>query len=362
MIILEGLRIFKNSVKKKIRREEHSGSAEEICRKIIDKCWNEKKEYFMVSNGNFSQFWARDFGMCIESLIHLGYKDKVRLTLKYAMDKYRKTGRITTQITPKGKPIDFPSFTPESASYMLNSLLILNDKKLIEENQDLFKKIAKKIRKEDVKAGFLRKDKTYSSMKDHSNRISDCYNNCFLYLFSQNLKKIGVYELDLQVEDFKAKFWTGKYFKDDLSGHNVCSSDANVYPYWTGLIKDKKMLDSSIEEIRKRKLDKPYPLKYTRREDIKHKFHFADMLVSGYERDTSWVHLGMNYLEIVGKTDVKLLKEYLKVYEKLILKHKNFLEVYDSNGKPFSRLLYESDENMLWSCIWLSLKTRYASL
>lgn len=331
---------------------------EDICRKIIELCFNNKEKYFMVSTGNFNQFYARDFGMCIQSLIYLGYKDKVKLTLEYAMNKYEKFGVITTQITPKGKPVDFPYFTPESASYMLNSLLILNDKALIEKYKDLFLKIAIKIKNEDLESGLLRKDKKYSSMKDHSIRVSDCYNNSFLVLFSNNLKKIGIHVLDVKVNDFKKAFWTGKYFKDDLSGFDVCSSDANVYPYLTKIINDKKMAKSSIKEILKRGLDKPYPLRYLRSDDIKHKFHFADILVPGYEKDSSWVHLGMNFLEVLEMHDKKLLFKYLKVYEKLILKHKNFLEVYDKNGKPFSRLFYESDENMLWVSIFLALKLR----
>jgi hypothetical protein len=312
----------------------------------------------MVSTGNFNQFYARDFGMCIKSLLYLGYKDKVRLTLKYAMDKYKQSGIITTQITPLGKPVDFPYFTPESASYMLNSLLILNDKKLIEEYKEIFFNIAVKIKQEDIENGLLRKDKRYSSMKDHSIRVSDCYNNAFLVLFSKNLKKIGIDVLDIKTSDFKKAFWTGKYFKDDLSRFNVCSSDANVYPYWTQIIQDKKMLKLSITEILHKNLDKPYPLRYMSSEDIKHKFHFANILVPGYEKNSVWVHLGMNFLEVLENYDKKLLKKYLKTYETLILKHKNFLEVYDFNGNPFSKPLYESDENMLWASIFLALKLR----
>ena len=43
-------------------------------------------------------------------------------------------------------------------------------------------------------------------------------------------------------------FWNGRYFEDDLSSDYI-SGDANVFPYWCNIIKDKEMLKKSIKAI-----------------------------------------------------------------------------------------------------------------
>ncbi len=357
-VLLDGVRL---SLKSKFARtKKYFGTTENICRNIIKKSYNNKKKYFMVSPNNFKEFYARDFGICIESLARLGYKEQARNTLKYAMKKYSEHGRITTHITPWGKPVDFPYHTPESASYMLNSLITLNDKSLLEKYKDFFEKEARKIYEEDIdkETGLLRKDKHFSSMKDYSKRKSDCYNNCFLALLARNLKKIGV-KTPLEKYDYpgtiKKYFWKKNHFTDDLSGKDIISGDANVFPFWTKTFTDKEMLRQSLKSIQKKNLDKPFPLKYTAKEDTPKDFHFADKFVPGYEASNQWMHLGLCYLKVLEKHDPKRMAQHLKQYEYLVQKHKTFHEVFNDNGKPFKTLLYESDTGMIWASIFLDL-------
>ncbi len=363
-VISDGIRIsLRVQGARIIGVKRYKGSTEKMCRQIINDSYNKKKKYFMVSHGNFKEFYARDFGICCESLISLGYKEEVRNTLKYAMDKYANNGRITTHITPWGKPVDFPRHTPESASYMLNSLIILGDKELTEEYKPFFKKEAKKIYEEDIdkNTGLLRKDKLFSSMKDYSKRKSDCYNNCLLALLAKNLKKTGIktpLEKYSYQETIKKHFWKGKYFVDDLSGKDILSGDANVFPFWTKTFTERTMLKKAIKSIQEKGLDKPFPLKYTASEDTPKDFHFADRLVPGYEANNVWMHLGLCYLETLRGIDDKRLAQHLKQYEYLLQKHKTFYEVYNEKGRPFSTLLYKSDDAMLWSSILLELCKR----
>ncbi len=360
-VILDGIRISLRVQKARITGiNKYVGNTEGICRRIIRDSYNKKKEYFMVSPGNFKEFYARDFGICCESLIELGYKEQVRKTLEYAMKKYSEHGRITTHITPWGKPVDFPYYTPESASYMLNSLIILNDKSLLEKYKAFFEKETRKIYEEDIdkETGLLRKDKHFSSMKDYSKRKSDCYNNCFLALLARNLKKINV-KTPLEKYDYpgtiKKYFWKKNYFTDDLSGKDIISGDANVFPFWTKTFTDKEMLRKALKSIQDKGLDKPFPLKYTVKEDTPKDFHFADKLVPGYEANNIWMHLGLCYLEILRGHDEKRLGQHLKQYEYLLQKHKTFYEVYNEEGKPFNTLLYKSDDAMIWASIFLKL-------
>ncbi|MGV8162827.1 MAG: hypothetical protein ACP5N2_05855 [Candidatus Nanoarchaeia archaeon] len=365
----EGVRLTYTSTRNRFKKvKKYQGTTEEICRSIIDDCFDKKSKYFRVSPYNFKQFYARDFGMCCESLIYLGYRKEVKQTLIYALDKYAQRGEITTHLTPSGTPLDFPTHTPESAAYMLHSLIILNDTNLINKYSSFFSKISKYIFENDInkKTGLLRNDKHFSSMKDHALRESDCYNNCLLAMFAQDLKKIKI-KTSLSKYNYREtieKEFLKDYFLEDLSGNKVSgkdvfASDANIFPFWTGLFegknKDKQLLKNIIKKIRERKLDHPWPLKYTTKEDCSKKMHLANILCPGYETDTIWIHLGLCYMKTISDTDKKLSESYIKKYEELIQKHKTFFEVYDTDGKIFSRTLYKSDEAMLWCSIFLEL-------
>ena len=110
--LTEGPRIFFTSWKNRLFPKKYSGKAEEICKKIINDCWN--KQYFQTSTTNFSQFWTRDFGFCTRSLIKLGYTKQVHQTIRYALNRFQENKKITTTITPKGEPYDFPTFAVDS--------------------------------------------------------------------------------------------------------------------------------------------------------------------------------------------------------------------------------------------------------
>ena len=361
-VLLEGLRISSRAFRMHIfGLKKYPGSADQIAIKIINECYDCNKKYFRTSAGHFCQFYARDFGMCCESLINLGFKKEVKNTLIYAMEIYLKEGKITTHISPSDGPVDFPFNTPESAAYMLRSLITLNDKKLLNKYKSFFDELSEHFFKDyvDKDSGLLRKDIKFSSMKDHSLRVSDCYNNCLLGMFSEDLKKIGV-KSSLHKFDYSAiinkYFWTGSYFLEDLSGKNIISGDANTFPFWTGLFKDKKMFMSSLAAIKSKKLDTPFPLKYTSKEDVPKDLHVANLFVPGYEADTIWIHLGLCFMSVVKKYDSKSFRKYLESYEKNIKKHKNFLEVYFADGSVFKKPLYYCDDSMLWVSIFLDLK------
>ena len=60
-VLSEAKNIFFRNLNVKLNGlKKYSGTDEEICRKIIDNCYNSKKEYFMASNGNYKIFYARD--------------------------------------------------------------------------------------------------------------------------------------------------------------------------------------------------------------------------------------------------------------------------------------------------------------
>lgn len=361
-ITLEGLRIFKDSMRKKVKgRKKYDGNAKDVCRQIISDCYNVKNEYFMVSPGHFNQFYMRDFGMVCKALLNLGYEEEVKSTLTYALKHYSAADNITTQITPNHVPINFPYHTPESLAYLVRCLVLLNDKALLQTYKYFIIRKTEEVIQEDIAVnGLLRDDKYFSSMKDHSKRKSSCYNNCMVAMLKNDLEILqwptSLQKINVK-KNIKQAFWNQTYFFEDVTKEEAVTGDANIYPFWTGVFKSNDMFEKALSSMKKAGLDSPFPQKY--RNDTKGRFNFANLLVNGYEKDTVWIHLGLCYMQTLQKFDKTAeLKKHLIAYTKNINEHNNFLEVYTSKGKPFKSLLYECEESMIWCAIYLDLITK----
>jgi len=357
--LVQSFRILRHSIKRRLKgTEKHEGSAEEICRKIVKKCWNGR--YFLTSAGHFCEFYSRDFGWCAESLINLGYEKEVEKTLDYALDIFSKNDRIATTITPFDKPIDIYHYSPDSLAFILRTISLLKSKRIAEKYKEFLNSEIKKfidivIEKE---TGLVRKDRQFSSMKDYSIRKSSCYDNVMAGVVNDSLKKIKILDNPLKNYNYrkiiKQNFWNGEYFLDDLSGKSYVAGDANVYPFWTGMINNKKMIKKAIESVQKEGLDKPMPLSYTS-PNLKTKALWHEFVVHGYEQSTVWTHMGPLFIDVVAKVNKEMAREYLLQYKKTIEKYRNYLEAFDKKLKPFKTPFYYSDESMLWAANYLTL-------
>lgn len=358
--VTEGLRIFFRRLRVLFfGLRKYPGDSKQICEQIIQDSYNYEKNYFMVSTGHFKVFYCRDFGWITKSLIELGHRDKVKNTLAYALEQFKKYGRVRTTINPQGIPFDFPYYAVDSLPYILNSLAILNDKKLVDGYREFLNSEIDYFFKEvvDTKTGIVKKDKFFSSMKDHSQRKSSCYDNCMLYMMQKSCDALRLNN-PLKNYNYKkiilSKFWTGRYFLDDLSGKRYVAGDAQVFPFWTGVVDDKKMLMKVIGTIQENNLDYPLPLKYTSFSEGLN-FHCASFLASNYEGDVLWAHMAMLYVALVGNVDPKLQRFYIDKYKCSIEKYGTYLELYNPDGTPYSTLLYHADEGMSWCANYLNL-------
>jgi len=353
--ITEGTRIFLTSWKRRLFPKRYKGKAKEICQQVIKDCWNGR--FFQTSTTNFKQFWSRDFGWCTQSLMKLKYQKEVHQTLRYALNRYRKYSKITTTITPRGRPYDFPTFAVDSLPWLIHSLKIskfpyYSYKKFLD--RQIMKFHEKVI---DPHTGLVKPNQHFSSMKDFAVRKSSCYDNCMVALLAKDLKKMKLVN-PFKKYDYssliKRHFWNGKYFYDDLSKQNYVAGDANLFPFLFNIIQDQEMLISAINEIRKAGLDQPFPLKYTASRD-KIKFISEEMFMHNYESDSIWTHMGPLYIKLVQQVDKELAEEYKRKYTEQIEKHKNYLEVFFPNEKPFRSLFFYCDQGMLWAVNYLSL-------
>ncbi len=353
--LAEGIRIFLNSWKTRLFGcKNYPGNAGQICRQIIDDCWN--GAFFQASAGNFANFWTRDFAFCTEALLALGYKKEVQQTLHWALAQFKKHQKITTTITKWGNPFDFPMYSVDSLPLLLRSLrrakIKITPEKRFFLNNEIKKFHAIAF---DPKTCLIRADRHFSSIKDQAKRKSSCYDNVMLLLLIDEIRKAKLYapfpRYDYK-KNFINAFWNGSFFHDDSTKQSYVAGDANTFPFSMGIISDKQLLRKAIGAIKKNNLDLPFPLKYTQK-DAPINFFWQRIFAPSYERDSCWLHLGFEYIKAVAEIDKKRAKHYLQQYQSLLEKHKNFLEVFSADGKPYSSFFYQCDAGMLWAANWV---------
>jgi hypothetical protein len=350
--------MFKESRRKKKEGwKTYAGSAQEICSQIVKDCWNGK--FFQASTGHFNQFWMRDFGFSVPSLLRLGYSNEVKQTLAYALDTYARKGKITTTIY-KDKPIDVFKYSVDSLPLLTRSLRLLGDMGLISTYRNFLESQAQIYFNKifDPGLGVVRKNFWFSSMKDSAKRSSSMYANCMVAVLKEDLKSLGLknpfakYNIKKTIKD---KFWKGLYFLDDLSGKTYVSGDANVIPFFLGVFEDREMLKNAIESIKRARLNEPLPLKYTARPDENKMFFWTRVFTPNYEGNTVWTNLGFIYLALLKFVDKEVYDSVKQRYEwKIERKDYTVMELFNSNDSVYKTPFYHADTGMLWSAIFLT--------
>jgi hypothetical protein len=332
-----------------------AGDARHICEQIIDECWNGR--YFQTSAGHFAEFWTRDFGWCVDSLLKLGYRKEIIRTLSYALERFERAGGIATTISPLGRPFNFPCFSPDSLPFLMHALNSANAKSLIQKHRPFLQAQAELYERRVIDPETkLVKDKKFSSMKDGYYRHRSCYDTCVVGMLAKELNKAKIkHNLPDAKSILMTHYWTGSYFLDDLSGRDYVAGDAQVFPFWTGVITDKKMMKKAFISLQEHGLDHPFPLKYTSYR-IRPNVIAQKLFAPNYEGNTIWPHMGLLYISLLRQIDPSRARQDVESYKSLVENHKTFLEVYSPDGKkPYRSLFYASDEGMLWAANLLTL-------
>lgn len=149
-------------------------------------------------------------------------------------------------------------------------------------------------------------------------------------------------------------FWLGDRFRD-RSGSDESSGEANVWPFFVGLVDDREMLVAALETLRREGYTTPYPLRF----EVNHR---SDGLLpiyrlwsADYQTTTSWTSLGSIYLSLLREADPTAAEAELDRMRRLIARDGTFWEALDAHGRPWrsrSRLSV-SDVSMLWGAVLL---------
>lgn len=359
----EGYRMLKRhlAVRGKYFRR-FNGSANDITKSIVNQLYT--GTYYRTSLGHYPHFYSRDFGMMVPSLLSFGKKTEVASTLNYALDLYERQGAIKTFISTKGKAVNFPNvYSPDSVAHMFRAVGLLNDKSIIDRYKNFLQLELNKFYDNAIFkiTGEIKRHVHFSGMRDHSKRDGSAYDTVMAGVISREANFLG---LDNPLDRFDYEeillndYWTGAYFRDDRSS-KLLSADANIYPFWYGVVDDMSFQRTAIESMQAVGLDKPFPIKYVADKKQKGKTIFAEKLVNNWEANSIWPMSGLPFIDLVGDVDLKKAKFYLNQYKDLIETHKTFLEVYNSKGLPYQSPVYSCDEGMIWSALYSSLANRF---
>ena len=346
VLIGQGIRYAFSSLRRSITGSQRfSGSAKSICEQIVKTCWNGR--YFQNSLGNYREFWTRDFGFSVEALLKLGYRKEVLLTLSYALERFAKHGRIETTITPRGRPVSFPALpSPDSVALLLHSLKQAKATALVKQYRYFLEQELKRMSTL-VSRGLVREDVQLSGMRDYAVRHSSCYDNAMMLFMANLARSLKLkHAPPMNKQRFLKTFWNGEYFKDDVQ-RNHFTADANILPFWTEVVTDKKHFEKVKPQLSV--LGCPFPMKYTASDSHK-KMRFPELFVPNWEHDTIWSNLGMLTIDTIAKFDKP--REVAKVYAKTVERDGTLYELFTPDGaKPYRSWAYFADEGMLWAAI-----------
>ncbi|HIH24831.1 TPA: hypothetical protein HA251_07400 [Candidatus Woesearchaeota archaeon] len=365
VVLKEGIRMARRA--RRVRRDgfhQHKGTPEETCKAIIDRAYDKRRGYFRVSTGNFCEFYSRDFGLSCEALQELGYGERVKSTLAYALSHYESAGKVTTAIDPRGVPFDyFLPAGPDALGFLLYAITHTGNNHLAAKHNEFLQRAIDRAAEEfvDPKTLLPRADRHFSSIRDQARRKGACYDAVMIAVIAREAHRLGFrfpYKEHAVTKAIIKAYWNGTYFFQDLTREPIVTGDANVFPFWTGIVKNKRMMEDAIDAVRAAGLDDPFPLRYVSELDAareKTSLHIVNLLSKDYESHSIWMHLGLAYLRMLMKRDADAARRHLKRYGQLIRQHRTFLEVYDTTGEPFMRTFYAADESMVWCANWLVL-------
>jgi hypothetical protein len=355
---------IKAGIKLPLRRyfksdKKFEGNTKQICRQIVDKTWNGR--YYQTGLGHFNYFWIRDFGVVVDSLIKTGNLERVKKTIDWALEKYMSSGKITLCILGKGHLFDAPKKSIDALPWLLHSINKSQYKLSNQQKQFLEKEIAEYNRDFiNPKSGDILDGISYSELRDAVNYNKSAYAICMVHTAVKTSKELGL-------KGFKHgpavygkildSYWNGRFFNADVD-NKAFSAEGSLLPFALNIVSDKNKIQSVFKYIFEKKINLPYPMKYTD-DKSKFKYHWwGNLIMPNYAGSTIWTWMGAIYLQLLHEYSSPEFSQQLQQFKKIIKKYQNFPELLHPDGKWYKVPLYRGDEGMIWAALLLEVLER----
>lgn len=337
--------------------EHFEGSAEDICRQIVDRLW--EGDFYRTSLGHFDFFWMRDFGTTCESLVKIGYKKHVLHTLKWVLLNYRNSNTITTCIDKSGNCFNAPGHAIDSLPWLLHCIVVSNYDLNKSERAFLTRQLRRYCRKYLDTTGHV-KPMRFAEMRDAVIYDRSAYAVSLVGRLAWCVEQLGLegfpYPLQRYQSELITRYWNGRYFNADRET-DAFSAECALFPFFLGVIEDRAMLDATLDYIEFAKLNRPFPLIYTKQtKSFRYHWWMNAPFMPEYEAKTLWSWHGVFYLHLLKRFERDEYEEQLKKFAKgMIEQHGTFPEMLNQDGSWYYAPIYRGDPGMVWAGLYVEL-------
>lgn len=333
------------------------GNAKEICEQIVDALW--EGDFYRTSLGHFDFFFIRDFGTVAESLTRIGRKKHVLHTIRWALLQYRASGSVTTCIDKRGNCFNAPMHAIDSLPWLLHCILVSNYDLNKAEKKFLESELKKFCEKYLDTTGHIRPIK-FGEMRDAVLYDRSAYAVSLVGRMAYCVEELGLanfpYPLQKYQEELITRYWNGQYFNADRV-LDVFTADCALMPFYLGVIIDSTLFEATSAYIKEQKLDKPFPLIYTKHDDVfRYHFWMTAPFMPHYEGHTLWSWHGLFYLHTLKRyADPSFEPQRQAFAEGTIEQHGTFPEMLNADGSWYYSPIYRGDPGMVWAALYVEL-------
>jgi hypothetical protein len=335
--------------------ERLDGDAREVCEQIIDRLW--EGDFYRTSLGHFDFFWIRDFGTVCQSLVRLGYQQRVHQTLHWAMIHYRRSGHVTLCIDKSGHCFNAPGKSIDALPWLLHCLVVsgyeLNKSDVRFLNREL-----RKFRKRYLDHNGNIRQMKYAEMRDAVMYDRSAYSVALvarLAACAETLELTWSTPVDHYRQLLVTKYWNGHYFNADFT-NTAFSAECALFPFFLDIVTDERMVEQTFKYIDSQRLNEPYPLIYTNTpEKFRYHWWMTAPWMPDYEGRTIWSWHGEYYLHLLKRYHHPNYKREYDKFCNMIELHGMFPEMLNLDGSWYYAPIYRGDPGMVWAALFLEL-------
>ena len=331
--------------------EVNASNVHEMARTVIKQ---NAKDVFIAGKTHFNYMWVTDLGIAFKGMKKVLPQSYLRKQLQRIIDDSFIRGYVPTCYS-KTTNFNMPFKRQDNLPCLIHALYYLNKEPNVEGdsdfgidhpdmyNEEKIKSIYEKYMKEyyDFENNLLRQDAVHDWM-DTVKRPSSTFSNLLLLNMFKQYEELFNEKTPYEKceESILEKRWKEDYFIDyDNAGSYLCA-DANVPVLYFDLF-GKEIQNKICEHMESSELLAPVPMKTREGE---YECTFISFVWAKNYHSLIWPHLGLMYLNGLKRMH-REYKKHLMNFEKNAIKYKNFLEVLNEKGEPFSAPFFVTEHS-----------------